>query len=249
MSSEESTDRTASPPGRWFPTTHWSVVLAIGQESSVQSREALEKLCSVYWAPLYAYIRRQGRSPEDAEDLTQDFFARLFEKDYLKRADRERGKFRTFLLTSLKHFLVNDWQKRHAAKRGAGRVVACDFQAAEAEYAAAGSAGLTPDELYERRWAEALLEQAANRLRDEYAGFGKLSLFDRLKDLLLAGRREVAYADLSQELGMSQGALKVAVHRLRHRYQEMLHAEVAQTVNTPSEVETELRHLLSVLQG
>ena len=223
-------------------------MLAVGQESSVQSREALEKLCGVYWPPLYAYVRRQGHSPEDAEDLTQDFFARLFEKDYLKRADRQRGKFRTFLLTSLKHFLVNEWEKSRAAKRGAGRVVACDFQSAEADYAAVGSAGLGPEELFERRWAEALLEQAAARLRDEYSGFGKLPLFEQLKDLLLAGRREVSYAELAPQLNMSQGAIKVAVHRLRHRYQEMLHAEVAQTVGNPTEVEEELRHLLKVLQ-
>jgi RNA polymerase sigma-70 factor (ECF subfamily) len=248
VSSNEPTDRTGAAAGRWFPTTHWSLVMAAGHASSTQSQEALEKLCRVYWPALYAYVRRQGHGPQDSEDLTQEFFARFLEKDYLKRADRERGKFRTFLLTSLKHFLVNEWKKNQAVKRGAGLVVACDFHAAEAGYAAAGSAALNPEELFERRWAEAMLEQAVSRLRKEYSAFGKLAVFDALKDMLLGERSEIPYAELAGQLNMSEGAIKVAVHRLRHRYQEVLHAEVAQTVESPTEVEAELRHIVTVLR-
>jgi RNA polymerase sigma-70 factor (ECF subfamily) len=230
-----------------FDTTHWSAVRAAGGNTSTGSRRALEELCRRYWYPLYCYVRRQGNSPEDAQDLTQEFFSRFLEKEHVKLADRERGRFRTFLLTSLKHFLVNEWAKRRAAKRGGGQVFSLDEQLAEQRYGFEPVDDLTPEKLYDKNWASALLERTVQRLREEYAGFGKLSLFEQLQGLLRGEKADVPYADLAQRLDMSVGALKVAVHRLRHRYQEMLHAEVAETVGSPDEIEEELRYLAELL--
>jgi RNA polymerase sigma factor (sigma-70 family) len=232
-----------------FDTTHWSVVQAAGRNSSTGSRRALEELCRSYWYPLYAYVRRQGNNPEDAQDLTQEFFSRFLEKESVKLADRDRGRFRTFLLTSLKHFLVNEWAKRRAAKRGGGQVFSLDEEAAETRYGFEPADNLTPEKLYDKNWAEALLERVAARLREEYTRFGKLSQFEHLKDLLRGEKSDVPYAELARQMAMSEGALKVAVHRLRHRYQEMLHAEIAETVATPAEVEDELRYLVEVISG
>ena len=233
-----------------FDTTHWSVVQAAGRNSSTGSRRALEELCRNYWYPLYAYVRRQGNNPEDAQDLTQEFFSRFLEKESFKLADRERGRFRTFLLTSLKHFLVNEWTKKRAIKRGGGEpVFSLDEEAAETRYSFEPADNLTPEKLYDKQWATALLEQVAGRLREEYAGFGKLAQFEQMKDLLRGDKSEVPYAELARRCGISEGALKVAVHRLRHRYQEMLHAEIAQTVSSPSEVEEELRYLVELMSG
>ena len=247
-SDREFTENPAGMPES-FDTTHWSAVQAAGRNSATSSRKALEELCRNYWYPLYAYVRRQGNSPEDAQDLTQEFFCRFLEKEHVKLADRDRGRFRTFLLTSLKHFLVNEWAKRNAAKRGGGQVFSLDEDAAETRYSFEPAHNLTPDKLFEKSWAMALLERTAERLREEYARFGKLAIFERLQGLLQGDKSEVPYAELAGELGMSEGALKVAVHRLRHRYQEMLHAEVAQTVGSPSEVEEELRYLAGLVSG
>jgi len=231
-----------------FDTTHWSVVQAAGRNSSTGSRRALEELCANYWYPLYAYVRRQGNTPEDAQDLTQEFFRRFLEKESVKLADRERGRFRTFLLTSLKNFLVNEWSKKRAIKRGGGEpIFSLDEVAAETRYKFEPGDNLTPEKLYDRGWATALLERVAARLRQEYAGFGKLSQFEELKDLLRGEKSEVPYSELARRLRISEGAVKVAVHRVRHRYQEMLHAEIAQTVSNPSEVEEELRYLLELI--
>jgi RNA polymerase sigma-70 factor (ECF subfamily) len=239
-------ENSASMPEH-FDTTHWSVVQAAGQNSATSAGRALEELCRNYWYPLYSYVRRQGNSPEDAQDLTQEFFARFLEKESVKLADRERGRFRTFLLTSLKHFLVNEWTKRQAAKRGGGQVFSLDEKAAESRYKIEPADKVTPETLYDQNWATALLDRAAERLRTEYQGFGKLALFEQLEALLRGDKSDVPYAQLAQQVGLSEGALKVAVHRLRHRYQEMLHTEVARTVSSPAEVEEELRYLAELV--
>jgi RNA polymerase sigma-70 factor (ECF subfamily) len=235
------------PQGPEFPSTHWSIVLNAGTGPATVAREALEKLCRVYWYPLYGFIRRQGRSPEDAQDLTQEFFARFLEQETFRRADADRGRFRTFLLACLKHFLVSDWRKATAAKRNAGPLVSLDQDEAEERYQAEPSDQLAPDKVFEKRWAAALLEQVLRRLGQEYAAQGKQQLFEKLK-LNLWGNRDVApYAELAPQLGLSEGALKVAVHRLRQRYLEMLRSEVAQTLANPADVDDELRHLIQVM--
>src|SRR5437667_2665213 len=175
----DSEDRLEGMPER-FDTTHWTAVQAAGRSTATSAGRAMEELCRMYWYPLYSYVRRQGNSPEDAQDLTQDFFSRFLEKEYIKLADRERGRFRTFLLTSMKHFLVNEWAKRRAEKRGGGQVFSLDEESAETRYGLEPVDNLTPEKLYDKNWAIALLDRAADRLRAEYAGFGKLALFDQL---------------------------------------------------------------------
>ena len=231
-----------------FLTTHWSVVLAAKDKSSPESAAALEALCSAYWYPLYAFVRRQGHAPSDAQDLTQEFFARLLAKEYLQAADREKGRFRTFLRVALKRFLANEWDRAHRLKRGGGHTpLPLDTTAAEQRYQAEGSDGLPPDRLYERRWARALLEKALARLRADYAAAGKTAEFDQLKGALTAERGSIAYGDLATALDLSEGAARVAVHRLRKRFRDVFRATVAETVSAPEEVEEELRHLVALL--
>lgn len=238
--------RDSVPPGaRQFVTTRWSVVLAAGRDST-QAHDALEHLCRVYWYPLYAYVRRQGHSPEDAQDLTQSFFAKLIAKHYLGDVDRSKGKFRSFLLASLKHFLANEWDKARAQKRGGGQtVVSLD---AETRYGLEPSDEASADKIYERRWALTLLDEVLKRLRDEYAADRKGKLFEELKETLTAGKSEVGYAEIGMRLGMSEGAVKVAVHRLRQRYRDLLRAEVAETVASPEEVDEEIRALFAAVR-
>jgi RNA polymerase sigma-70 factor (ECF subfamily) len=231
-----------------FAATHWSLVLAAGHNSSPGAQAALERLCKIYWHPLYAYVRRSGRSPEDAQDLTQDFFARLLRKDYLRHADRQRGKFRTFLIASLKRFLVNDWEKGRAQKRGGGQpVLSLDLDKTEACYQAEPSDESTPEKVFEKRWAVAVLEQVLLHLREEFTSKGKAEQFERLKVLLWGEKGSPPQAQVAAELGMTEGALQVAVHRLRQRYRELLRLEVAQTVSSPAELDEELRHLIAVI--
>jgi RNA polymerase sigma-70 factor (ECF subfamily) len=229
-------------------TTHWSVVLAAGAASAPESSKALEALCRTYWYPLYAYVRRAGHSPQDAEDLTQAFFARFLEKQWVARADQQRGRFRSFLLSSLKHFLANEWDKARAQKRG-GRVtfVSLDTKTAETRYQREPTDTATPDREFDRRWALALLDTVLNRLQREYAEEGKAGLFERLKDTLGGERSSLPYARLGDALSMSEGAVKVAVHRLRQRYRSLLREEIAHTVAAQGEVEEELRHLFAAL--
>jgi len=231
-----------------FTATHWSVVLAAGSSSSPDSQAALEKLCQTYWYPLYAYVRRCGRSPQDAQDLTQEFFARLLAKNYLSHADRDRGKFRNFLLTSLKRFLVNEWEKARAQRRGGGQpVLSWDAAASETRYCAEPADNSTPEKAFEKRWALTLLEQVLARLRDDFSASGKAEQFERLKILLWGEKGAPAYAEIAAKLGLSEGALKVAVHRLRQRYRELLREEVAHTVASPAEVDEEIRHLITII--
>ena len=235
-------------PGAQFQTTLWSVVLAAGAAERTGAREALEKLCRCYWPPLYAYIRRRGYGPEDAEDLTQEFFQRLLEKDYLRLADQKRGRFRTFLLTSMQHFLINEWERQSALKRGGGQAqISWDRDAAEAFYLSEKSDQLSPEKIFERRWAVSLLEQVLSKLRQEYTRAGKAQLFDGLKDFLWGDTENASYAELAKGLAATEGALRVAMHRLRHRYRELLRAEIANTVADASEIEDEIRHLFEAL--
>jgi RNA polymerase sigma factor (sigma-70 family) len=240
----------AASSAEQFNTTHWSMVLLAGESQAPHADAALESLCRTYWNPLYAYVRHQGHSPHDAQDLTQEFFARLLERKYLKLARRERGRFRSFLLKSLKHFLINEWKRGQSQKRGGGReIFSLDDEAAERSYRQQPADQLTPESLYDKLWAMTLLERAMERLAANYAGTGKQEVFDRLKPLLLTEGSNEAYRDAGGPLGLSEGAVKVAVHRLRQRFREEVRAEIAQTVATPSEVDGELRCLMAAMSG
>jgi RNA polymerase sigma-70 factor (ECF subfamily) len=200
----------------------------------------------MYWYPLYAYVRRQGRSKEDAEDLTQAFFARFLERNYLEGLNSERGKFRAFLLASFKHFLANEWDRAHRQKRGGGAtVLSLNWQDADTRYGVDPADALSPDKIYDRAWAMTLLERVIGRLREENSAEDKLELFEQLKPFLIAGKGAVRHAEAAAALGLSEGAVRVAVHRLRKRYRELLRAEIAQTLSDPGQVEEELQSLFS----
>lgn len=230
-----------------FATTHWSVVLAAGRVDAPQAEVALEKLCQVYWFPLYAYVRRRGSSPPDAEDLTQMFFAWLIERNWVGQADQQRGRFRSFLLTSFNRFLTNEWDKAMAQKRGGGRIVSLEFDRAESICNQEPVEHFTPEQSFEWRWALTLLEQVMNRLCAEYAGDNKSGLFELLKPCLLGERTAQPYATLASKLAMTEGSVKVAVHRLRQRYRQLLRDEIANTVAQPEEIDEEMRHLFAIL--
>jgi RNA polymerase sigma-70 factor (ECF subfamily) len=233
-----------------FATTHWSVVLAAGEGDSPQAADALARLCRAYWFPLYAYVRRQGHDVPDAQDLTQEFFARLLEKNYLKSAAREKGRFRSFLLIALKRFLANEWERARAQKRGGGQaLIELDAASAEERYRLEPADVASADRVYERRWALALLDQVLLRLRDEAARAGKAGQFELLKAFLYGEKAPLSQLEIGARLGLSESAIKSAVHRLRQRYRELLRQEVAQTVASPADAEDELRHLLNVLSG
>lgn len=245
-------DQADSDKGRNydFLTTHWSVVLMAGEHGSPNAVEALEKLCRTYWYPLYAFVRRKGHSPHDAQDLTQAFFARLLEKNYVAHADRERGRFRTFLLAALTHFLADEWDKARRLKRGGGReIVSFDAASAEERYRLEPTDQPDAARLYERRWVTTLFDQVLARLEQEFRDTGKGELFDGLKASLLAEDTGPSYAQLGKQLGLTEDAVKQAVHRMRRRYRELFREEIAQTVAGPREVEDELKHLFAVLSG
>jgi RNA polymerase sigma factor (sigma-70 family) len=222
-------------------------VLTAGHSSVPGAQAALEKLCRTYWFPLYAFARRQGNSPEDAQDLTQDFFSRLLEKNSLAKADPERGKFRTFLLRSMKNFLVNEWKRAGRLKRGGDlEFLSIDADAAEDRYAAEASDESNPDAEFETRWAVTLIEQVLTALRQEFNEADKARLFEELKGFIWGDQSTASYAEISGHLNLSEGSVKVAVHRLRQRFRELLRAEVAHTVARPEDIDGELRHLISV---
>lgn len=226
------------------------MVVAAGRSDTTRARDALGKLCQTYWLPLYAYVRRVGHSPEDAQDLTQEFFARLLERNTFAQADPERGRFRSFLLASLKNFLASEWEKARAQKRGGGaQMISLQLDTAETRCARLAAPGDTPDRAFDRQWALALLDAVLGRLRQEYTDAGREHLFVGLKDTLSGGRSEIPYRDLGAQLGMSEGAVKVAAHRLRQRYRELLREEIANTVSGPEQVEEELRQLFAALSG
>ena len=230
-----------------FGTTHWSVVLAAGQRESPEAADALEGLCRTYWYPLYVYLRRQGNSPEDAQDLVQEFFFRLLEKNYLAKADRERGKFRTFLLQSLKNFMINEWKAAGRLKRGGGlEFISIDADAAEGRYAAESAPSADPENEYEQRWAVTLIEKTLTILRQEFQVADKTRMFEELSGFIWGAQSTASYAEIAGHLHLTEGAVKVAVHRLRQRFRELLRAEIAHTVARPEDIDDELRHLISV---
>jgi DNA-directed RNA polymerase specialized sigma24 family protein len=232
-----------------FPATHWTVVLAARGSQDTQAGIALENLCRAYWYPLYAFIRRQGYDAPDAQDLTQGFFARLLEKDYLADVDRRKGRFRSFLLAAIKHFLADERDKASAQKRGGGQVpISLDAQAAEDRFRLEPAHELTPEKLFERRWASSLLGKAFDRLAQDYAEADKQGLFAELQEFLAPGAEAASYALPAQRLHMNEGAVRMAVHRLRQRYGQLFREEVAHTVADPNEIEEEMRHLRRVLR-
>jgi RNA polymerase sigma factor (sigma-70 family) len=230
-----------------FATTHWSVVLAAREEHTPHAAEALENLCQTYWYPLYAFVRREGKNAEDAQDLTQEFFGRLLDKNYLAQVEHRKGKFRSFLLAALRHFLADQRDRARAVKRGAGaHCLSLDAQTAEGRYRFEPVDRMDAEKIYERRWAMTLLEQALTRLRDENDAAGKTELFERLRDFV-AGESDVSCGEAAAQLGLTESALKSALHRLRQRYRELVRAEVAHTVADPAEIDTEIRYLIVVL--
>lgn len=231
-----------------FPATRWTLVVAAGNPHRREARSALVSLCENYWYPLYAYLRRRGYPSDQAQDLTQEFFVRVLEGRYLNRAEPEKGRFRAFLVTSLKFFVADEDDRRRAHKRGGGMLVPLEFSSGEERYQREPAHNETPERIYERSWALSMLDRVVERLRNEFVQHGRPDHFEHLKVFLL-GQSDAPYATLAQELNTSEGALKVAIHRLRKRYRELFRQEIADTVADPAEVESELRHLAAVLTG
>jgi RNA polymerase sigma-70 factor (ECF subfamily) len=250
MNASEKVNENAGLPPGLFATTHWSVVLAAGQGDSPQAIEALERLCRTYWYPLYAYVRRRGYQPQDAQDLTQGFFAALLTGKYLGQANRARGRFRTFLLTAFGNFLHNEHDRATALKRGGGReIVSWEAHTAEGRYAQEPAGGLSPEQIYEKRWAATLLERVLARLRDESIDAARRELFDQLKPHLWGEDEATPYAQLATRFNLTVSAIKVTVHRLRRRYREVLREEIAQTVADPAEIDGEIQYLIRVMSA
>jgi RNA polymerase sigma-70 factor (ECF subfamily) len=250
LASSAAQSGSGSARPRRFATTRWTMVLTARRSTSPDADRALEELCRAYWYPLYAYARRRGHAREDAEDLTQAFFARLLEKDYLQAASRAKGRFRTFLLMAFQRFLANEWDRARAQKRGGGRaVLPLDAETAERRYQIEPVDELSADRIFERRWALTLIDETMARLRQEFVAADRTGEFERLKSFLTADRDTIPYAELAVTLGQPEGALRVAVHRLRRRFRELFRLEIAQTVASPAEIDSELRHLLAALGG
>ena len=243
--------------GGQFAATRWSIVLAAAGRGAADggpaastsiSHRALEELMRAYWFPLYAFVRRQGEAPEEAEAVVQAFFAHLLEKNYLDDVDRSKGKFRSFLLASVKHFLSKHRDRLRAKKRGGGRkVIPLDALGAESRYSIEPADDMTPDRLFERQWALSVLGQVLDRLRDEYAQGGKTRLYEAIEPCLTDDAQAIDYGKAARDLNMTQGAVRLAVHRLRRRYRDLLKAEIAQTVDSPGQVEEEIAYLLNCL--
>lgn len=235
-------------PSARFCTTHWSLVAAAAHAHDPASAAALESLCLTYWYPLYAFVRRQGKSAHDAQDLTQEFFATVLEKNYLHAASAEKGRFRTFLLVALKRFLAKEWDRSQAQKRGGGRIhVPLDAEWAESRYLTEPADTLDPERIFERRWAATLLEQALCRLREEYERGGRGTEFEQLKEFLAAERGSIPYDQIAGTLGVSPGAARVQLHRLRKRFRDQFRDQIAQTVSNTDELDEEVRYVLAVL--
>ena len=229
-----------------FQTTQWSLILEAGQQGNPQSRVALAQLCEKYWYPLYCYARSRTGDPHAAQDLTQGFFAKVLEKNTVAAADPARGRFRTFLVTAFRNFMTNEWNKTHAQKRGGGRFhQSWDFSTAEDRYRREPQHEVTPELLFDRQWALAVLNQALERVRDDYNRDGRLAVFERLQHCLTVEGDLPSYAELAEDLGMSPGAVKVAVHRLRRRYRDSLREEILQTIGDQRDVEDEIERLFA----
>ena len=231
-----------------FPTTRWTLVVAAGDPHRKEARSALVSLCENYWYPLYAYLRRRGHPADQAQDLTQEFFIRVLQGRYLDRAAREKGRFRAFLLTSLKFFVADEEDRNRAQKRGGGALLPLEFSSGEERYQREPAHDETPERIFERRWALAVLDRVVEKLRDEFVRHGRPEHFERLKVFLL-GHSDAPYAALAGDMNTSEGALKVAIHRLRKRYRELFRQEIADIVADPADVESELRFLAAVLTG
>jgi RNA polymerase sigma-70 factor (ECF subfamily) len=233
-----------------FATTHWSVVLATRESDAKRATVALERLCTVYWYPLYAYLRRRGHGDHDAQDLTQGFFTQLLERGSIQKADREKGRFRSFLLASLNYFVADERDHAAASKRGGGReLFSLDAEDAENRYRLESVDGCNPEKIFEQRWAMTLLDQVLARLAQEFTQSGKRDLFERLQPLLIEETEVKTYAEIGREAGMTEEAVKKAVQRMRRRYHQLFREEIAHTVATREEVEDELRHLCGVLSS
>jgi RNA polymerase sigma factor (sigma-70 family) len=224
------------------------VLRATGSDTT-RAQDAMARLCQTYWHPLYAYVRRRGHSPADAQDLTQGFFAHLLEHNAVVSASPDKGRFRSFLLASMNHFLCDAWDKARAQKRGVGRIVSFDTQSAETWLSQQPAKDLTPEKAFEHRWAISLLEEVYRRLETEHRQQGKAKLFSVLRTTLAGAGGSAPYAELARQLDMSEGSIKVAVHRLRQRYRALLRETIAETVSSPEEVDDELRYLFRILAG
>jgi len=234
------------PGSSQFPTTRWTLVVAAANPQRKDARAALVSLCEGYWYPLYAYVRRRGYPPDQAQDLTQEFFVRVVEGRYLDRAEPEKGRFRSFMLTSLKFFVADEGDRRRAHKRGGGAVLPLELSSGEDRYQREPGHDETPERIFERRWALSVIDRVVERLRNEFVQHGRPEHFEQLKMFLL-GKSDAPYATLAREMNTSEGALKVAIHRLRKRYRELFRHEIADTVADPGEVESELRFLAAAL--
>jgi RNA polymerase sigma factor (sigma-70 family) len=234
------------PGSSQFPTTRWTLVVAAGDPQRKEARSALVSLCENYWYPLYAYLRRCGHPADQAQDLTQEFFVRVLEGRYLDRTDPAKGRFRSFILTSLKFFVADEGDRQRAHKRGGGVVVPLQFSSGEERYRREPAHNETPERIFERRWALSVLDRVLEKLRDEFVQHGRPEHFERSKIFLL-GQSDAPYAALAREMNTSEGALKVAIHRFRKRYRDLFRQEIADTVADPEEVESELRYLAAVL--
>jgi DNA-directed RNA polymerase specialized sigma24 family protein len=243
--SEQHSD--AGPVG-CFHTTHWTEVLAAGAENSPEAGEALARLCQTYWLPIYAFIRKRGHGPHQAQDLTQEFFAGFLEKRHVEQAVRDRGRFRSFLMTSVENFLRNAHDRSQAQKRGGGKsLISLDDQDAEALYLGARSDEADPAAAFEQRWASTLLQTVLTRHRDEFAKGGRSELFDALQAHLWGDADSIPYPLLAERFAMTVPNIKTTAHRLRARYREMLREEIARTVSHPGEIDDEIRHLMRVV--
>ncbi len=250
MNTEDQPPGATPARGDIFATTRWTVVLAAGAPGSPAAAVALEELCRTYWYPLYVYVRRRGHAPADAEDLTQEFFTRFLEKNYLAGLKSDQGRFRAFLLTALKHFLANEWDRANRQKRGGGiRPLSLDWQDADTRYQIDPADHLSPDKLYDRAWATTLLERVVSRLRAENQAEGRANQFEQLKYYLMVGTDKVPYAEVAAALILNEGAVRVAVHRLRRRYRELLRQEIAQTLADPAQAAEEMRALLGAFSN
>jgi RNA polymerase sigma-70 factor (ECF subfamily) len=241
---EQQTHETAD----WFVTTHWSVVQKAGGDATALARDALEKLCTAYWLPLYAYVRRKGRDEHEAQDLTQEFFARLLARNDFAGLDPNRGRFRAFLLASMNHFLAKEWRKAATLKRGSGQVpLSLDTTMAEQRYGAQAAVEAPPERLFDRRWAETVLERAGQQLREEFTREGREAQFRELNVFLSAPAEAGGYAAVAARLNMTEAAVAKSVERMRRRYRDLVRQEIAQTVGTSAELDEEMRYLLEVL--
>jgi len=248
MSTSDSEPGAARVGNAQFTTTHWSVVLTAGDQDASESAAALETLCRSYWYPLYAYVRRRGYEPADAQDLTQEFFARLLSKDYLRAVDRTKGKFRSFLLAALEHFLANEWRRAQAQKRGGQfRFISLDDTSVEDQYRLAPASLDSPEQFFEQQWAITLLEHAVAKLRDEFTSSGKATFFEQFKIFLTGEKQAFSYAELAARMNTTEAAVKMAVSRMRQRYGELLRLEIANTVASPAEIDEELQALFAAL--